>query len=460
MANDPSDSTESTDTPAQRRMTTDPDRIREWAEERDAVPVSTRGGEGHGHTFARREDVGDEHEEHTWDEFEETFTNRDLVFVYEDTESTGTEPEGLGRFDLLERNEAFDRADLGESELEDQLRQGETVTTEIVETQVIEREVVERDTIESEVVDTELADRHVVDSELLSRDIVDTEFVTADMIEVTTDETRLDTIEEIERYTVESKVVDVDLESDEELESDEIETGIELESVQRSILESDVVQADVAPEEVIEREVIESKRGEGDTVRSELIERRTVEEEIHERTRQEFTLEDTDLVESEVIGSDIIEGEIIDVEEYESITAEERSERVEVTDTEAAMRDDETMAESESPMESGPTVESESGMGTETSETEHGATEPTAQADASVSISKDDQGKVVVDESGQEIGIASRIQADTVYIDPEPGLADRLKARLGWGSEDDDEYPIEPAQIKEVTDDEIVIRGD
>ncbi|AEH37204.1 hypothetical protein [Halopiger xanaduensis] len=456
MANDLSDSTESSETPSQRRMTTDPDRIREWAEERDAVPVSTRGGEGHGHTFARREDVDDEHEEHTWDEFEETFTNRDLVFVYEDEEAMGTETGGLGRFDLLERDEAFNRADLGRDELEDQLRQGETVTTEIVETQVIEREVVERDTIESEVVDTELADRQVVDSELLSRDIAETEFVTADMIEVTTDETRLDTIEEIERYTVESEVVDVDLESDEELESDEIETGIELESVQRSILESNVVQADIAPEEVIEREVIESKRGEGDTVRSELIERRTVEEEIHERTRQQFTLEETDLVESEVVGSDIIEGEIIDVEEYESITAEERSGAA-ATETEVTTRDDEATAESESPVESGPTVESESGMGSDA--TTDAEAEPT-QADSSVSVSKDDQGKVVVDESGQEIGIASRIQADTVYIDPEPGLADRLKARLGWGNEDEDEYPVEPAQIKEVTDDEIVIRGD
>ncbi|WP_049923741.1 hypothetical protein [Halopiger djelfimassiliensis] len=406
------------DDPEQRRVTTDPERIREWAEARDAVPVSTHGGEGHGHTFAQRDELDPGQDELSWDEFAETFTNRDLVFVYHDAEPTDR---GLGSFDILEREEAFDRAALGRDELEASLREGETVTTEIVETQVVEREIVERDTIESEVVDSDVVERTVADSELLERTIVDTEFVAEDVITVTTDETRLETIEEIERYTIESRVVDVDIEQHDEIEREKIETDLDLETVQRSILESDVVESDVTADDVLAEDVIRSQRTEGDTVRTELLERRTLEEEVSERTRMRFTLEDTELLESSVIGTDVIEGEIIDVEEYGSIeTTGETGTRAEPTDT---------GAEPETPTVDAGTVE----------------------------LSRDEQGKAVVDQSGQQLGIVTEVEAQTAYVDPEPGLADRLKARLGWGGHGDDEYPIDASDITDVTDDTVVI---
>ncbi|MDF9746394.1 hypothetical protein [Natrinema salsiterrestre] len=414
------------DAPDQRRMTTDTERIREWAEARDAVPVSVRDSDGHGHSFARRDEMGEHHEEYTWDEFEQRFEDDDLVFVYHEAEPAGDE---MGFFEIVEREHAFERADLGRDEMEEQLRQGETVTTEIVETQVVETEVVERDTIESEVVDTDLVEREIVDSELLSREVVETEFIADDMIEVTVDETRLDTIEEIERYIVESRVVDVDIEQDQEMESDVVQTDIELESVQRSILESDVVRSDVTTDEVLEREVIQSQRTEGDAVQSELIERRTVEEELDERLEMRYVLEESELVESDVVRSETIEGEIIDMEEYETM---------ETGEMEAGATGDESMASGES------------GMGT---------SDEMAGASA-VELSHDDQGKDVVDESGQQIGMVAEVEGQTAYVDPEPGLTDRLKARMDWGSHGDDDYPIESSQIMEITDDEVVIRSE
>ncbi|SEQ41905.1 hypothetical protein [Natrinema salaciae] len=423
MANDTSST--DTDEPDQRHMTTDPQRIREWAEARDAVPVRIRDSEDHGHSFAHRDEMGDEHEEYTWDEFEKRFEDDDLVFVYHEEEPTG---EGLGFFEIVERDRAFERADLGRDELEDSLRRGETVTTEIVETQVVETEVVERDTIESKVVDTELVEREVVDSELLTRDVVETEFVDEDRIEVIVDETRLDTIEEIERYIVESRVVDIDIEQDQEMESDVVETNVELESVQRSILDSDVVRSSVATDDVIEREVIQSQRTEGDTVQSELIERRTVEEELEERLRMVYVLEESELVDSEVVGSEMIEGEIIDVEEYGAVET-------------AGME-----------TEAGGTMSGEATASTG-SEADMDATGP------AIELSPHDQGKDVVDESGQQIGMVAEVEGQTAYIDPEPGLTDRLKARLNWGGHGDDDYPVESSQIEEITDDEVVIRG-
>ncbi|ELY48011.1 hypothetical protein [Natronorubrum bangense] len=409
MANETPD-----DGPEQRRMTTDPERIREWAQSHDAVPVTIRDSDDHGYSFARQGQLEADHEEYTWDEFIETLDNENLVFVYHEDDPSGEE---LGHFEIVEREAAFDRASLGRNELEDQLREGKTVTTEIVETQVVETEVVERDTIESEVVDTELAERRVVDSELLSRELVDTEFISDDIIEVVTDETRLETIEEIERYTIESQVVDVDIEQREELEHDEIETNIELESVQRSILESDVVRADVTADEVVDQEVIRSKRTEGDIVQSELIERRTIEEQIDERTQMRFTLEETELLESTVVSSDVLEGEIIDVEEYGA------------TDT---------------------TAETEASAGTDTPPVDTGPVE----------LSSDDHGKDVVDETGQQIGIVAEVEGQTAYIDPEPGLTDRLRARLNWGGHGDDDYPVDSSEINQITDDEVIIESD
>ncbi|WP_440765930.1 hypothetical protein [Natronorubrum sp. DTA7] len=431
------------DGPEQRRMTTDPERIREWAEAHDAVPVTVRDSDDHGHSFARQGHLEERHEEYTWDEFTETFDDEDLVFVYHEDEPAG---EGLGHFEIVEREAAFERADLGRSELEDQLREGKTVTTEIVETQVVETEVVERDTIESEVVDTELAERTVVDSELLSREIVDTEFVSDDLIEVTTDESRLETVEEIERYTIESRVVDVDVEQHDQLERDEVKTNIELESVQRSILDSDVVRTDVATDDVVDREVIQSKRGEGDTVRSELLERRTIEEQIDERSRMRFTLEETELLESEVLGSDLIEGEIIDVEEYGAIdtTAEPGA---------AGASGDAAMGETGTEAD----ASGDAAMGETGTEADAGTDTPTVDT-GPVELSEDDQGKDVVDERGEQIGIVAEIEGQTAYIDPEPGLTDRLKARLNWGGHGDDDYPVERSEINEITDDEVIIQ--
>ncbi|PCR89596.1 hypothetical protein [Natrinema ejinorense] len=428
MANDRSSS--ETDAAEQRRMTADPERIREWAEARDAVPVRISDSEGHGHTFAHRDELGADHEEYTWEEFEDRFDDEDLVFVYHEEEPTG---EGLGFFEIVDRERAFDRADLGQDELEDSLRRGETVTTEIVETQVVEREIVERDTIESEVIDTDLVEREVVNSELLSRDIVETEFVADDIIEVTVDETRLDTIEEIERYTVESRVVDVDIEQDEQLERDELETNIELESVQRSILESDIIRSSVTPDDVVEQEVIQSQRAEGDAVHSELIERRTIEEELREQLRMQYVLEESELIESEVIASEVLEGEIIDIEEYGAMAGGD----MDAGSTEAMGGEATTSTGSDAEMEA--------------------TEEPMA---SSVELTHEDQGKDVVDESGQQIGMVAEVEGQTAYIDPEPGLTDRLKARLDWGSHGDDDYPVDSAQITEITDDEIVIRSE
>ncbi|MHC3438256.1 hypothetical protein ACYJ1Y_09165 [Natrialbaceae archaeon A-gly3] len=413
------------DTPDERQLTTDRERIRAWADERDAVPVVH--GEHHRRTFVHRDDVGNAHEEQTWDEFFEGLEDDDLVFVYHEEEPRGDD---LGFFELVERGSLVDRARLEHDELESRLLEGETVTTELVETRTVEREIVETDTIETELVDSEIVSREIVDGEVVDREIVETKLIDDETIEAVLEETRYDTIEEIERLTVESRVVDVDIETHDEVDAGEVRSTIADETIQRSILESDLVRTSGDVDEVLSRGDIRTQRTEGDVVESHLVERRTVEEKVHDRRRMTYTLAEAEVIETEVTGSELLEAEIVDVEEYAISTDKAEAEPM---GTEAVTEGTETGAETEAAAgtTSGP-----------------------------VELSTDDQGKDVVSESGEQVGIVADVEGEMLFIDPEPGLTDRLRARFDWGEPDKDAYPVNVSQVREITDDEVVLKSE
>lgn len=75
-------------------------------------------------------------------------------------------------------------------------------------------------------------------------------------------------------------------------------------------------------------------------------------------------------------------------------------------------------------------------------------------------ITEEDEGKKVIGATGDEIGIVSGVRGGTAYVDPDPGLTDSLKSRLGWGDVDQEDYPLEDAHIERVTDDEIHLGSD
>lgn len=75
-------------------------------------------------------------------------------------------------------------------------------------------------------------------------------------------------------------------------------------------------------------------------------------------------------------------------------------------------------------------------------------------------ITEDDEGKSVVNADGDEIGIVSEVRNDTAYVDPDPGIGENIKSKLGWGSADADDYPLDRASIEAVTDDEVRLRRD
>jgi hypothetical protein len=75
-------------------------------------------------------------------------------------------------------------------------------------------------------------------------------------------------------------------------------------------------------------------------------------------------------------------------------------------------------------------------------------------------LTNDDVGKTVVDGSGDEVGIVARYEHGTAYVEPDPGIATKLKTTLGWDDESEEDYPLQAASVATVTDDQIRLRSD
>lgn len=67
-----------------------------------------------------------------------------------------------------------------------------------------------------------------------------------------------------------------------------------------------------------------------------------------------------------------------------------------------------------------------------------------------------DQGKDVVDTRGQEIGVVTGVEGDTMYVDPDPSVTDRIKGKLRVGSESETDLPISPEFVDRIEDDVVL----
>jgi hypothetical protein len=71
-----------------------------------------------------------------------------------------------------------------------------------------------------------------------------------------------------------------------------------------------------------------------------------------------------------------------------------------------------------------------------------------------------DEGKMVVDATGEEVGMVTDVKGGTMYVDAHPSITDRIKSVLDWGGHDDDAYPLEAENIASITDDEVQLAGE
>jgi hypothetical protein len=68
-----------------------------------------------------------------------------------------------------------------------------------------------------------------------------------------------------------------------------------------------------------------------------------------------------------------------------------------------------------------------------------------------------DEGKDVVNATGDTIGRVVEVQHGTAHVDPDPGLTDSIMSKLGWAESDEDTYQLDSSAIETVADDEIHI---
>ena len=75
-------------------------------------------------------------------------------------------------------------------------------------------------------------------------------------------------------------------------------------------------------------------------------------------------------------------------------------------------------------------------------------------------VNESDEGKKIVNAHGDVIGVVSGVRGGTAYVDPDPGVTDKIMSKLGWSSTDDEDYPLNQSKIDAVTDDEIRLKRD
>jgi hypothetical protein len=73
-------------------------------------------------------------------------------------------------------------------------------------------------------------------------------------------------------------------------------------------------------------------------------------------------------------------------------------------------------------------------------------------------LTEEDEGKHVVNATGDSIGRVVKVQHGKAHVDPDPGLTDTIMAKLGWGDQDEETYELDSSIIESVTGDEVRIK--
>lgn len=74
-------------------------------------------------------------------------------------------------------------------------------------------------------------------------------------------------------------------------------------------------------------------------------------------------------------------------------------------------------------------------------------------------VTDEDEGKQVVYDD-ETVGRVVEVQSGTAYVDPDPGMTDTIKSKLGWGESDEESFALDESSIAEITDDQIRLQVD
>lgn len=78
---------------------------------------------------------------------------------------------------------------------------------------------------------------------------------------------------------------------------------------------------------------------------------------------------------------------------------------------------------------------------------ERTGTETVSDTDVLADVSEGDS---VVDDRGETVGLVTAVESGTLYVDPDPGLTEKLSAKLGWVDQDDAEYTVDASDVASI----------
>lgn len=421
---------------AEQHISTDRETIRQWAHRHDAAPV--RRSSDRSLDLVSTAGVGAEHDRLDWDTFYDGLDSENRVVLY--TEDAGETP-----LEVVTHEQASSRSDIEARQIRDRLVESGTVTSTTQETTAVQTAVLEEATLESELVGREIVDEDLRDVELVERTVTDcnivppADSVTAETFDhgryfaslessrdestrriershadsgsrtwvaTDTESSLLNTAEidvrEVwiasreltERFTVESRVIGTDATDPETVE----EYDLDVERLQRSVVEQGVLDVGNDPDRVMREFEIESEPGEGDRVHTHFTRTSVVEDRVIDRTRAHATIDSTDLAEMDFAAADHVVSE-------------------EATET----------------------------MGLES---------------GGVSLAAADVGKDIVDATGNTVGTLDRVTdgGQTAHVETHSSLTDSIMSALDWSDEDDHEMEIYAGQVTRVTHEEVRLK--
>lgn len=72
-----------------------------------------------------------------------------------------------------------------------------------------------------------------------------------------------------------------------------------------------------------------------------------------------------------------------------------------------------------------------------------------------VTLTEKDEGKSVVNSRGDEVGRVVEIDHGAAHVEPDPGLTDTIKAKMGWAEGDEETYQVDEDSIDSVSENEV-----
>ncbi|WP_266074911.1 PRC-barrel domain containing protein [Haladaptatus caseinilyticus] len=73
-------------------------------------------------------------------------------------------------------------------------------------------------------------------------------------------------------------------------------------------------------------------------------------------------------------------------------------------------------------------------------------------------ITKDDEGKRVVEADGAEIGVVADVRHGTAHVEAEPSVVEKMKQELSAGGSDENTYALSEDAIEKIEDDRVVLQ--